>query len=170
MSQSQGNEFLQSFLRDRDARCPACNYSLRNCASNQCPECGAALELGLIGPPGKGQLWWAMAMAGSFIAAGIASIMLIVVLEDLAGIVEDVSRVQLIAGGFAPQSLAPEGKPILLMTVMALATITAFIWLIAARRRFTAWSPRKQQAVGITAALSPFVLLGVIYLMIRFVL
>lgn len=39
---------LRAYLADRDVPCPACGYNLRGITTAACPECGAALDSGLI--------------------------------------------------------------------------------------------------------------------------
>jgi hypothetical protein len=164
------DELLREFLHERDARCPACRYSLRNCGADRCPECGAALEITLAQPTGKGHIWWSAAMAGSAMAAGIALLMLHAVIAGLISSVEDPQLLQMIAAGFAPQSDAPQWKSILLMLLIATATLACAVWMLAVRRRFSTLGRRWQEVIGIAGALSPFMLLGVLYLLIRYAL
>ena len=44
---SQDREVLRNFLSGRKCSCPSCGYSLTNCESDRCPECGGQLELTL---------------------------------------------------------------------------------------------------------------------------
>ncbi len=162
------NTALREFLRDRDAQCPACGYSLRDCVSAQCPECGAALELALVPRHGNGVAWWAAGMAGAAIAAGLASVVLLVTVQNLAAVAQDPSRLQLISQGFSSQREAPAWRSI--FAAIALAALSLAIWLLAVRRRFSAWTTKQQVASGIAGAASPFALLAVLYLLVRFVL
>jgi hypothetical protein len=40
-------QFLITWLSERDAECPLCKYNLRRLTSARCPECGEALQLGV---------------------------------------------------------------------------------------------------------------------------
>jgi hypothetical protein len=42
---ADADEMLRTFLVNRDAFCPGCNYNLRNLKGNRCPECGDKLML-----------------------------------------------------------------------------------------------------------------------------
>jgi hypothetical protein len=44
-------ELLRTFLAQRDALCPTCNYNLRGLAAERCPECAADLSLSLSSIP-----------------------------------------------------------------------------------------------------------------------
>ena len=170
MTDRSSDNVLGDFLRGRDVRCPSCGYSLCDCEASRCPECGAGLALGVVAAHGRGLAWWAAASAGCMLASLMAISALLTVLENLNGVVEDRALLQMIAGGFAPMSDAPQWKSMALMLVVAVVTLASAVWLLAVRRSFMTWDQWKQIAVGAAGALSPFMLLGVLYLMIRHLL
>lgn len=61
---------LLAFLRGRDAECPACKYNLRDLTSPVCPECGAALVLG-VRQADPFLLSWVIATVSASLAGGV---------------------------------------------------------------------------------------------------
>jgi hypothetical protein len=44
----ESRDLVTAFLMDRDVPCPACGYNLRGAAGIGCPECGQAIEIGVL--------------------------------------------------------------------------------------------------------------------------
>jgi hypothetical protein len=65
-------ELLLQFVRERDVRCPRCDYNLRNLTQPVCPECREQLHLsvGLTRP----KFGWLIAALAPGIFSGIAAI------------------------------------------------------------------------------------------------
>jgi len=70
------SELLREFLRDRDMPCPVCNYNLRNCQADHCPECGAELDL-RVGSIDLKLRWWLSALLAFALPLGFAWFMVL---------------------------------------------------------------------------------------------
>lgn len=81
--QPSSDEFalLKSFLLERDALCPVCNYNLRNLASGTCPECGQRVAL-RVGTPDLRLGVFVWALAPLLMMPGIGCFMLLVVIME----------------------------------------------------------------------------------------
>ncbi len=68
-------DFLQSFLADRDAPCPGCAYNLRGLTTDRCPECNQHLVLRVnLAEPRLGS--WLSGMVGAACGAGFNGLLL----------------------------------------------------------------------------------------------
>ena len=61
-------EMVRVFLAEHDAPCPGCGYNLRGTTGDKCPECAAALELGLKGGRRKSR-WDTLAVIAVCVSA-----------------------------------------------------------------------------------------------------
>jgi hypothetical protein len=72
---SQSDQMLLAFLRERDAFCPVCKYNLRGLTVARCPECGRALQLTV----GAVEPFWAAWITGTIAASGSSGIAVLLV-------------------------------------------------------------------------------------------
>ena len=68
------DQALLSFLRGRDAECPACKYNLRDLTAPVCPECGTALVLG-VRQADPFLLAWIIATVSASLAGGVGMLL-----------------------------------------------------------------------------------------------
>lgn len=126
---------LSEYLASRDAPCPGCGHALRGLPADRCPECGSALELGVLRPhPGRG---WTLTLIGLSMGLGqglMACIYFVLIL---------------ISGGVLP---------IWLPACFALLTLSSGVVLAFVLRRERAWGRLPGRARSAVAALA--VILG----------
>lgn len=127
---------LLSFLGERDALCPVCDYNLRGLKVDRCPECAAHLHLQVgsenlrLGP-------WVFAVVSFALAVGFDAVVGLMV------------SIAFTASFFSPQQVAPivrQQHLILLGGFLGLAlTCIAAIFMLVRRRRRWMMMPRKAQ-------------------------
>ena len=170
MNESSSERLLREFLRERETRCPLCQYSLHNCEAQRCPECGTALELGLVEGHTAAVIWWAGAVAGLATTTLMSAALLIMLLSHVATTLHDPKILQLIGAGFAASTEAPNWWSIDVMAALTALAGALVTWLLAARRSFRRMRPRAQLAIGVTGLLSPVLLLMLLGVLMRYVL
>ncbi len=106
-----GETTLQVFVREGDARCPACAYSLSGLEGAQCPECGRGLRVGLM-VEGRSSAWW-FGVLGLSLGAALS----VVVLAAIA--------VMVTAGGWDDEGLA------LLTAVLGIVILGGQSWALS---------------------------------------
>ncbi len=158
-------DLLTRFLKENDIRCPSCGYSLRNCQSEKCPECGATLELSLRARPVSA--WWWVGLIGLVISEIMPTILLATSLPSAQriGTAEEVS--QMVARRFSPSSELIEWSPLVQLAIVVSAGAILLGLLIASRRRFGGWNRFAQMSAGLAGALSPVLVIGLLVLMAR---
>lgn len=68
---SRADESVRTFLAERDAPCPGCNYNLRGVEQPVCPECGRGIELSISRPGrSRGYLLFVLLALGWVLIAG----------------------------------------------------------------------------------------------------
>lgn len=156
---------LRQFLAERDARCPSCGYSLRAGQSHQCPECGTALELVLRARPVTA--WWHVAVIGLSVSVLVLAMYLLESLPTAERIAAHDELIRMVAMGFSTQSDLIDWSMLAQIAIVLGASAVLLGWVIASRRRFAQWNPHLQIVAGVTGALSPLVLIGLLALMAR---
>jgi hypothetical protein len=159
-------ELVASFLAGRDARCPVCRYNLRDAAGERCPECGAAIELTITAGL-TGGAWWLAGVLGSAVSLLTALALLRPLLEPLSGLLHEPAQAQFVAAGYGAPSSLPNYRAIFLVAGLAVLSIALLATLIAARRRVGRLPIVARIVVGFGGAVSPLILLGIIWLYLR---
>ncbi len=72
-------ELLRSYLRDYDAPCPSCGYSLRDLMGDSCPECGEGIALRVELAQPKMRMW-ITGLIGLSLGLGFHGIVLVILL------------------------------------------------------------------------------------------
>ena len=161
-SNSNSRELLTSFLANSDARCPACRYALRGCTSDKCPECGCELALAIDMAGGRTSTWWYAALGGCAVALLIGILMLISLLENVAGVMRNPWLSQNVRSGFTSVSELPQWNRIFAVVAVNCLVVLLAAWVIARRREFSGWSRQRRAWVGLVCWLSPAIVLGFI--------
>ena len=76
-AEATDERFLVTYLADRDAACPRCDYNLRSLSTARCPECGLPLSL-VIGTLEPLQAWWVTLLISTGLVAGFGALCLVV--------------------------------------------------------------------------------------------
>jgi hypothetical protein len=142
-------ELLKAYLADRDVPCPGCGYSLKGCASTQCPECGSGIEITLRGNTTSAAHW----IAGTIVISGAFGLALPTLLNSVAGML------------FAPDYRLFPG-PILCAPLTV--GIAAMLWVWITRRIWLLHAPKVRAwtltlllgAISWALALTPFFVKG----------
>lgn len=83
--QSHQNASLLAFIRETDARCPSCSYSLKGLDQDRCPECGVTLRLSLV-RAARPWLWVygliGLIVVGAMLALALGSLVVMVVVRE----------------------------------------------------------------------------------------
>ncbi|MHC4274488.1 MAG: hypothetical protein ACYSUR_12590 [Planctomycetota bacterium] len=149
-------QLLHALLASRDVACPVCAYNLRTIESDNCPECGATLELRVgstdlkLGP-------WLTALLGMALPLGFVSIYAIFGL---------VAMLLLFTSGSVP------GGPSLLVSISVPTLVCAgyafLLWRLFRRRRKFWAKPRRAQwrAAVLYAVIGPGAILAPLLLML----
>jgi hypothetical protein len=153
---------LSLFLRDSDARCPACGYALRGCTSDKCPECGRALALTIASGASPGSASWIAAVLGCGLSGLIAIVLLIHSLEYVAFALHNPGAVQTVRAGFAPSSDLPRWSAVFGPLLLAMLSLAALAWLVARRRTFLTWTKQRRAWIALVCWLSPIIMLALI--------
>ncbi|MBX3377089.1 MAG: hypothetical protein KF678_08810 [Phycisphaeraceae bacterium] len=142
---SEPDPLLLSFLGERDALCPVCEYNLRGLKADRCPECSSHLQLQVgsenirLGP-------WVSAVVSFALAVGFDAVMGLMVSIAFA------------ATFFSPQQVAPlvRQQHLILMggfLGMGMTCATAILLLVRRRRRWMVMPRRAQwRWAGVTFA------------------
>jgi predicted RNA-binding Zn-ribbon protein involved in translation (DUF1610 family) len=157
----RSNELLTSFLADSDARCPACRYALRGCTSDRCPECGTQLML-RIGSGRESSAWWLAGLIGLNISIAV---ILLCLIGLGTGVVTELQHPGLraqVRSGFASSGDLPRWTPIMLLTIMLVALTLIMSYLATRHDAFARTSNRQRAVLGLLAAASPLITLGLI--------
>lgn len=155
---SAGSAFLAQFLRDSHAVCPVCRYSLRDCQSDKCPECGAALMLGVLAQS-PSRPWWFAAVFGSALATFICLLLLTSELWNHVGpILHDPSILTQVKSGNVSVSELPYWPTVYLFGAASAAGLAMLGWLIGTRRQ-PALSAIRQRWLELMCIMSPLILL-----------
>jgi hypothetical protein len=163
--QSEETDLLTAFLRDSDGRCPACQYALRGCTSDRCPECGAKLSLAIAADQ-RHEAWWLAAVMGAATAWLMSAALLLMVLGPIASTVHDPSIFILVGRGQAPTSSLPNWPTTVGVCRLTIATSLWLAWIIT-RRRVMRGAPLPTRVVLLVlGSASPIITLGLIALLI----
>lgn len=116
MADSQ--EFLRSFLAQRDEPCPSCDYNLRSLTTERCPECNQelCLRVGLAEPK---LAWFVSGLVGIGMGLGFSSLLM------LYAIVAS----RMMSRGSIPSSF---WHPVICGTLIGIALL--MLWVRARRR------------------------------------
>ena len=157
---------FNEFFSTSDARCPSCGYSLRGNESACCPECGAAIALGVI-VTRRVSTWWLAGVLGAALSLGMSIVLLWPGLELVAAIVYNPMMKAQVRSGFAPMSSLPNWTTIWLLTILAILCCLTLAWLIASRHSFNRWTPKSQILAGGVCLVSPLILLAIVQILVR---
>ena len=161
-SNSNSREILASFLANSDARCPSCRYALRGCMSDKCPECGCELGLAVVGAGPSTSTWWFAAIAGCGVAALITLLLLVALLDNVAGVLRNPWLPQNVRSGFTSVSELPQWSRIFIVVALNAFIGLLMAWVIARRHAFSQWSRPHRTWVGLVCWLSPAIVLAFI--------
>lgn len=149
------------YLRESDARCSGCGYSLRGAAEARCPECGAGVRLAVdAGASGRG--WWLFAVMGSGVAAALAAGALWVCVRHAAEHVASTSAV-MVREGFQPR-LSMRWQEVALAAGLTVLMLALAAWAWCSRRGFSRWSARRRVATGLALGVLPAAVSMVVWL------
>jgi hypothetical protein len=151
---------FNEFFRTSDARCPSCGYSLRGCESDRCPECGAAITLGVI-VTRRVSTWWLAGVLGAALSVGMSIVLLWPGLELVAAILYNPMMKAQVRSGFAPMSTLPRWNTIWLLTIVMIFGCLTLAWLIASRPSFNRWTTKIQILAGGACLISPLIFLAI---------
>lgn len=152
---------LAEYLSAADVSCPACEYSLRGCQSNRCPECGAVLRLRLTSER-TGTGWWLAGVLGSALSCGISVTLLFPSLQVVSAMFTNPFIIAQVRAGAAPMSVLPSWKGIWPLALLTAATCLWLGWMLSQRRAFGRRDGWMNPIVGVLGACSPLILLLII--------
>lgn len=159
---TDSRQLLTGFLANSDARCPACRYALRGCTSDKCPECGCELAL-VIAKAGRAtSTWWFASIAGCGVSALISLLLLVSLLDNVAGVLRNPWLSQNVRSGFTSVSELPQWNRIFIVLAINALIGLLMAWVIARRRAFGEWSRPRRTWIGMACWLSPAIVLGFI--------
>jgi hypothetical protein len=161
MTGASDRELLAAFLHDSVARCPVCNYVLRGCTSDRCPECGSALRLNVVSDKPRVSMWWLASVYGAALAAIISVFVLIALFEPLIVAMHNPGLSSSVQAGFAPRTELPNWGAIRIALACAALTGMLLAWLLCVRARFSGWPVWRRALIGVLCWLSPAAVIAI---------
>lgn len=164
MTRDQPTTLLTDFLKSTAARCPACRYDLRGTERDTCPECGATLHLQLAAPSGAQMIDWWLGVAGMSMTLLMALSFLGRVSDDVIRVAGDPALPQMVRLGVASAQDLPDWPMLFIATGACVIATSVLACLLGARRAWVRRPPVVRWAIALTAAASPLLYLGFLYL------
>lgn len=165
-SPNPSRDALAAFLAQSDARCPSCRYALRGCTSDKCPECGASLTLEVgVGRDSSG--WWLAGLIGLNISIATLLLLIIGLGTSVVTELQNPGLRPSVRAGFASSSELARWAIITPLAVLLVAQVVVMAGLASRRASFTRMPNPKRAWLGLLAAASPLMTLGIVAIIAR---